>query len=96
MLVGLVYSLYMAAWYWWQAALHADKPHAVEFCTVWWCMFLGACILSVVGLILYGIETYLKRGLGRYGVLTTLYLAAYVLLLSGAFMWIQFFVTGKT
>ena len=88
LIIGLLYSLYMAAWYYWLAALYADKPHAVEFCSVWWIVFLLGALISLLSMVVYGVTVYRQRDKGRYGVLTVVYLAVYALLIFGGMMWI--------
>ena len=87
-IIGLLYAFYMAAWYYWLAALYADKPHAVEFCSVWWIVYLLGLLLSLVSLVFFFVTVYRKGDKGRYGLQTVVYLAVYALLIFGGFMWI--------
>lgn len=88
LIVGLLYALYMAAFYWWSAAVYAHNPRAVEFCTVWWLVSLFAIVATVVLMILYAVELYRKGDKGRYGLQTVVYLAVYALLIFGGILWI--------
>ena len=87
LIIGLLYALYMAAFYWWSAALYAHNLQAVEFCTVWWFVALFAIAASVAGLVLYAVELYRKRDKGRYGKLSLLYIAMWVVLYLGAILY---------
>lgn len=90
LIIGLLYALYMAAFYWWSAAVYAYNPQAVEFCTVWWFVALFAIAASVAGLVLYAVELYRKRDKGRYGLLTILYVIFWALLFLAAFFHIKY------
>ncbi|MBR4309610.1 MAG: hypothetical protein IKT79_01160 [Akkermansia sp.] len=92
LIIGLLYALYMAAFYWWSAAVYAYNPQAVEFCTVWWFVALFAIAASVAGLVLYAVELYRKRDKGRYGKLSLLYIVMWVVLYLGAILYAKYYL----
>lgn len=92
LIIGLLYALYMAAFYWWSAAVYAHNPRAVEFCTVWWLVSLFAIVATVVWMILYAVELYHKRDKGRYGKLSLLYIVMWVVLYLGAILYAKFYL----
>ena len=92
LIIGLLYALYMAAFYWWSAAVYAYNPQAVEFCTVWWFVALFAIAASVAGLVLYAVELYRKRDKGRYGKLSLPYIVMWVVLYLGAILYAKYYL----
>lgn len=94
LIVGTLYSVYMAIWYGWQAAYwsSAGELRGTMFCEYWWRAFCGGVVLSVVGWILYGMVLWRGRG---HGWLVSGYVGLGILLYVGTLLCIKAFFAGK-
>ncbi len=94
LIVGTLYSVYMAIWYGWQIAYwsSAGEVRGAMFCEYWWWAFCGGVVLSVVGWILYGMVLWRGRGLGW---LVSGYVGLGILLYVGTLLCIKAFFADK-
>ena len=83
LLLGLLYSWYMAAYYGWQAAYHNGNERAVQFCLVWFYVYGAALFASLLCWVAYVVLLWRRKS---PGILCAVYLAVWALLAGGGYL----------
>ncbi|MBQ3218715.1 MAG: hypothetical protein IJB33_07580 [Akkermansia sp.] len=79
LLLGSLYSWYMAAYYLWQASYHSGNEKAVHFCAVWFYVYGAALIVSLLSWVGYALLLWRRKS---PTMLCCVYLGLWVVLIA--------------
>lgn len=88
LILGTLYTFYMASWYIWQSAYWASarKVEAVCYCEAMFWIFAACLAVSLLCWVWYGITLWRKKG---YGTLVGVYVAVCGLLYASGILWLN-------
>lgn len=92
LIIGTLYSWYMALYYPWLASCYYGNERAKLFCSIWFYVFGIALVVSLLSWVAYAVTLWRRKS---PGVLCAVYLILWGLLYSCGLLCVNCFLTDK-